>query len=223
MNVAHFFHLYSAGEWRDPLAEHLAALEVGGYDGPFHVGLVGDPSQRAEALDELRWIRPPDTVIEADTGWEQVTLHELHAYAQDHDGAVLYAHTKGAHDPSTVNIAWRRSMSWHLVRNWRACTTVLNPDHGLGPGGEPYDAVGCHWLTPEEFPGHVDHAPLPCFGGNFWTARCGYVRQLLPCADSCRHDAEGWIGTGNPRVLDLYPGWPGDFAPVKYGRLVAGR
>lgn len=215
MNVTHFFHLWAAGEWRDPLAEHLAALEAACFDGPFHVGIVGTPQQRAEAIEELRWIRPPDATYEADEGWEQVTLHPLHAYAQDHDGAILYAHTKGAHDPSTINVAWRRSMSFHVVRGWRECGRQL--------ARRRYDAVGCHWLTPQQFPRFVGTAPMPCFGGNFWMARCDYVRRLTPCADSCRHDAEGWIGKGSPRVLDLYPGWPGNFGPVRYGRLIAGR
>lgn len=215
LGIAHFYHIYTtANQWQDPLAEHLAALEAAYYDGPFHVGIVGRPTDRAAALDELHWIRPPDEVYEADAGWEQVTLHPLHAYARAHDGAILYAHTKGAHDPSTVNIAWRRSMSWHLVRGWATCARALSDG--------TRDAVGCHWLTVEEF-GAVPGVPLPCFGGNFWMARCDYLRQLAPCADSCRHDAEAWIGSGHPRVLDLHPGWPGNFAPVKYGRLVAGR
>lgn len=212
MNVSHWYHVWAQGEWREPVAEHLDALAACGYDGPFHVGVVGAPERRAEALAELNAIRPPDSIAEAETGWEQVTLHPLHEYSQTHDGAILYAHTKGASDPSTINIAWRRSMSWHLVRNLHACKGAIE---------QGYDVVGCHWLTPEEFPGHVQHAPLPCLGGNFWLASCEYLKRLAPCAVSCRHDAEGWIGTGDPNVLDLFPGWPGNFAPVKYGRLVA--
>lgn len=213
MNVAHWFHIYAAGDWREPVAEHMAALADSGFDGEFHVGIVGPPENVDEVRAELAAIRPPNTWVCAPVGWEQVTLHALHEHAQSFDGAILYAHTKGAHDPSTVNIAWRRSMSWHLVKGWRPAAEAL--DHG-------YAAVGCHWLTVEEF-GRPDGVPLPCFGGNYWLARSDYVRQLAPCADSCRHDAEGWIGTGAPRVLDLCPGWPGNFSPVKYGRLIAGR
>lgn len=213
--VAHFYHVYcKTDDWRDPLAEHLAALDDAGFDGPFYVGIVGPWWRRREVTDELRWIRQPRVTCCADEGYEQVTLRRVHDYAKDANGAVLYAHTKGAHDPSTVNEAWRRSMTWDLVRGWREAVAALE---------DGYDAVGGHWLTPEEFPGHVDHAPLPCFGGNFWLATCEYLRRLPPVGESCRHDAEGWIGRGDPRVLDLHPGWPGDFGPVKYRRLVAGR
>lgn len=213
LQVAHFYHLYAAGEWREPLAEHLWALDAGGYDGPFHVGIVGNPAETADALCELDAIRRPDSVTRAKTGWEQVTLAALHDHARREKGAVLYAHTKGASDPSTVNVAWRRSMTHHLIRGWATAARAL----------ARYEAVGCHWLTPDEYPGNVGTAPMPCFGGNYWVARNTYLRRLPECATTCRHDAEGWVGQLRPRVLDLTPGWPGDFAPVKYGRLIAGR
>ena len=213
MNLACFYHVYAAGQWRDPLAEHLHALQVSGFDGPFHVGIVGSPAQGAEVAAELAAIRPPESVTAAPSGFEQVTLHALHAHAQTHDGVTLYAHTKGAHHPTQVNAAWRRSMTHHLVAGWRLALVALDSDPAV-------HAVGCHWLTPERYPGLVAG---PMFGGNFWMARTDYLRGLAPCAEGRRHDAEGWIGTGNPRVLDLTPGWPGHFQPVRYGRLVAGR
>jgi hypothetical protein len=213
VTVAHWFHCYAAGEWEEPVAEHMSALDASGFDGPFHVGIVGTEEQRTEALYQLMTLRPIDSIHAADTGWEQVTLRPLRRYALKHDDAILYAHTKGAHDPSTINIAWRRSMSWHLVRGWQAAAEAL--DHG-------YDAVGCHWLTHEQF-GHPDGVPLPCFGGNYWMATAAYLRRLPCCPVTSRHDAEGWVGGADPRVLDLMPGWPGNFGPVKYGRLFAGR
>jgi hypothetical protein len=214
VNLTHFFHLYAAGEWRDAVAEHMAALEDGGYDGPFHVGVVGGAEQRADALEELHWLRPPDSVTEAEDGWEQVTLGPLRAHAkQQRDGAILYAHTKGAANPNTINVAWRRAMSFHVVRGWQQCADAL-------AGGE-YDAVGCHWLTPEEYPGVIT---TPFFGGTFWMASTAYLRKLPACAENSRHDAEMWIGLRNPRVLDLSPGWPGNYgATPKYRRLIAGR
>jgi GR25 family glycosyltransferase involved in LPS biosynthesis/glycosyltransferase involved in cell wall biosynthesis len=192
--VAHWYHIYAAAEWHDPVAEHLAMLDEAGYAGPFHVGIVGAPNERAEALRELRRTRPPDSVTEADEGWEQVTLDALHEYAMENPGAVLYAHTKGAYKPTQVNIAWRQSMSWHVVRHWRDCAVAIT---------RGFDAVGCHWLTPEE---HGFAKPI--FGGTFWMASTDYVRRLPRCARNSRHDAEEWIGLCSPRVLDLHPGRP---------------
>jgi hypothetical protein len=213
VNVTHWYHVWSMGEWREPVAEHLWALDAGGFDGPFHVGIVGSEDQRAEVVDELNAVRKPDGVVGWRQGWEQPTIGCLHEWAKCETGAVLYAHTKGAYTPSTINVAWRRSMQHHLIRGWRAAAENL----------ETYEAVGCHWLTPEEFPANVGSAPLPCFGGNYWLARNDYLRRLPACENVTRHDAEGWVGQLRPRVLDLTPGWPGDFGPVKYGRLIAGR
>lgn len=213
MDLAHFYHLYSGGvAWRDPLAEHLAALEDSGYDGPLHVGIVGPPDTRAEALHELNNIRPPDSLTEADDGWEQVTLAPLRAYARKHDGAILYAHTKGASDPSPINVIWRRWMSHHLIHGWRACHNALRTGR--------YDAVGCHWLTSEQFGPMVT---TPFFGGTFWMATTEYLSKLPKCAQTSRFDAELWIGLARPRVLDLLPGWPGSYGSMpRYRQIIAG-
>lgn len=212
MRTSHFFHVYAAGEWRDPLAEHLWALNEANYDGPFHVGIVGPEDRRAEALDELNCIRPPDSVIEADEGWEQVTLNALREFVRSqHSGAVMYAHTKGAYNACDINTAWRRSMTAHVVMNWQKWATAV---------GRKYDAVGCHWLTPQRFPTAVTS---PFFGGTYWLASVKYLRRLPEVPMGSRYDAEMWIGLKNPRVLDLLPGWPGNppFERIRYGRLVA--
>ena len=212
MRVSHFYHVYASGSWREPLSEHLWALNEAEYDGAFHVGIVGPPERRAEVLDELNCIRPPDSATEADDGWEQVTLQPLREYVQrTHSGAVMYAHTKGAYNTCDINTAWRRSMTAHVVVNWRKWVTAV---------GKNYDAVGCHWLTPEQYPTAVTS---PFFGGTYWVASVKYLRRLPECATDSRYDAEAWIGLKNPRVLDLRPGWPGNppFERHRYGRLTA--
>jgi hypothetical protein len=77
MIYEHWFHIWAAGDWREPLAEHLLAFNQYGYDGRFNVGIVGEPHQRVEALDELHWTRKSDLVIEAKRGCERVTIHRL--------------------------------------------------------------------------------------------------------------------------------------------------
>lgn len=215
-DLSHFYHVWCEGQWRDPVAEHMAALEDSGFDGEFVVGLVGGPVSRADALLEIGSLRHIDRVIHADGGWEQETLREVRLHADEHGGAVLYAHTKGAANANEFQSEWRRSMTYHVLTNWRA-----NVD-SLASG---YDLVGCHWLTREEFPGIVADTPLPMIGGNFWMATCQYLRTLPPLLHETRHDAEAWVGLGDPNVLDLFPGWPGTqpFYRPRIRRLIAGR
>lgn len=156
-------------------------------------GVVGSTTE-IDAV--IHAIGHPPTVM-ASAGWEQVTLRAVREYARTHDGAVLYAHTKGAHDTSDFRVRWRRSMCRRVVGNWRENLAML----------DEYDAVGCHWLTPGQYPSYVT---TPFFGGNYWMARCDYLRTLPECSTESRFDAERWIGLGNPKVFDLLPGWPGE-------------
>ncbi|HWA78035.1 MAG TPA: hypothetical protein VG937_37125 [Polyangiaceae bacterium] len=136
---------------------------------------------------------------------ELPTFSRLRQWLEGHqDWYVLYHQAKGVRSPnSEVTKAWRRCMSRHLVHNWRECVADL--DRG-------FDAVGCHWLTPEQFP----RIRTPYFGGNFWWAKASFLATLpeLPVTASCREDfylAETWIGRGPqwPKVRDYAPHWPG--------------
>src|ERR1700752_3936107 len=116
MELVHYYHCYAAGLWRAPVEEHLSALARIGYNGPFHLGLIGSHRQRAEALKFIAKRRPPDSVAEGKRGWEQLTLRKAHEHALEHpDGVTLYAHTKGAANPGRLQEAWRRSMSCALL------------------------------------------------------------------------------------------------------------
>jgi glyoxylase-like metal-dependent hydrolase (beta-lactamase superfamily II) len=211
VNLRAFFHVYLPGRWQAPLAEHLDALDASGYWKAGHgitFGLIGMQSRRAAELvlgDALfdRETQPGDyqTVWRAE-GNEQLTLAAAQRYAQKHDGAVLYAHTKGAANPRPLADAWRRSMTERVVRRWRENLQAIE-------SGD-VDMVGTHWLTQEEFGSAL--VALPYWGGNFWMATCEYLRTLPPVneATSDRYTAEVWVGSGpvRPRVLDLRPGWP---------------
>lgn len=213
MDIVHAYHCYAGGAWRDVLAEHLWSLNRWGFDGPTILGLVGRAEDRAEARAAFTAARPQTQVVEADAGFEQVTLDAVHAHACAHDGAVLYAHTKGASRPGGWQDRWRRSMTRDVVGAARNATQHL--DH--------HDAVGSHWLTASDY-ASVRHASRigPHFAGNFWLARCDYLRLLPVCSRADRWEAEWWIGIGTPRILDLRPGWPQETCrpPLGVGRLI---
>lgn len=207
MRIRHFYHVYGSGAWAGPAAEHAAALAQAGFTHPVTIGLVCAPGDRELVqkqvcgLFEEEGLPLPDSWVFAASGWEQVTLAALRAYALAcaEDEAVCYAHTKGAWNDSRLSPYWRRSMTRHVIGGWRNCLRLL----------ESHDTAGCHWLTPERHhrpPHFVVRSPF--YGGNFWWARSGYLGQLPPPRTESRFQAEEWIGLGRPQAADLLPGWP---------------
>jgi len=130
------------------------------------------------------------------------TMAEVHKWAVAHPKSlVLYHHTKGVSTPHQAD-RWRERMERYMIWNWKDCVDLL-----LHQG---FDAVGCHWLTPEANPGAI---ASPFFGGNFWWAKSDYIARLpaLPTDTwENRYEAESWIGRGTPRpkIYDPSPGWP---------------
>lgn len=133
------------------------------------------------------------------------TMRLLQGWLTNHQHYdVLFFHAKGAtHPEGQIETAWRNCMTWHTIFNWRQCVQLLKSN----------DAVGCHWINP----GKRDDPDLPqpkFFGGVFWWATAKYLLTLpgLPTAIDKREDwyePEWWIGWGNPKVVDLHPGMPG--------------
>ena len=190
--IAHFYHVYAGGQWLEPVREHCRALlDHGLYAAldEFYVGLVGSQEQISEAVGYIRGLGlDPVVVARSWEGWEQETLRQLQGWARQADGICLYAHTKSAHDPSDINVDWRKSMCFYNVVRWQPAIEGL--------GGE-FDTAGCHWLD-------------SMYGGNYWWATAAYLRTLPPLLYVSRWDAEGWIATGEGnRVKDLNPGHPG--------------
>lgn len=200
MKCAHFYTLgaFPGGAWRDILTEHFSALARIEFNGPCCVGLIGKSQERKDAR---RWLEANPLnweIHEADEAWEQFTLARVRAYAKRHKGAVLYMHSKGSFRHEPFQDTWRRSMTCALLSRFEENLSELDRS----------DAVGCHWLRPDEHNG-VGNAPWQHFAGNFWLARCDYLRKLPKCSDENRHEAEKWLGLGNPTIFDLCPGWPG--------------
>jgi hypothetical protein len=152
---------------------------------------VGSAPRRAEVLSAFRSVYPGCSSADASSGWEEVTLRMVRDYARAHDGAVLYAHTKGASHANDACAEWREFMTKRVVSGWRRCVEALE---------RGYDAVGCHWMELPDFPTFPPH-----FSGNFWMASCAYLRTLPPLPESPADGAPAyrWFGQRHPRVLDL--------------------
>jgi hypothetical protein len=178
--------------------EHLRALRCGHFDGQYTIGLVGNAADRRIAQDVIgSQIDNPVTWVEADDGYEQVTLQALYTWLHQTPGefAILYAHTKGAHRQNEHEDGWRRLMTRELVTTAPRCRKLLT---------KGYDTVGCLWMTPERNTLPPVPVTTPFYGGNFWWATASYLRTLPPVGNS-RHDAEFWIGLGTPRAYDRLP------------------
>jgi hypothetical protein len=207
----HYYHVWTGDRyhwscWEMPAQEHFGELRAANFTGEVRVGVAGGMSER---LTFIRWLKNawPESVIavQADEGFEQVTIDVMHAWAKTADPAtpVLYAHTKGALNNVPMNARWRQAMDQLLIEYWPDRVNSLHT----------YDSVGCHWLTHEQFPAQIDPR-APMWGGNFWWANAGYlaglerVRGTAEFPPVTRWGAEGWVGRGFPKVLDLKPGWP---------------
>jgi hypothetical protein len=140
--------------------------------------------------------------------FEYPALGLLQAHCADHDGAVLYFHTKGvSHGPTDQFVKhWRRLMTHHVIERHPECLAALG-DH---------DCSGTNWRETH-------------FSGNFWWANARYVRRLpsieglrrapLPLSPDPRWNArlqcEFWIGMGQP----CHPANFGPRGQVLYDRV----
>lgn len=196
--LGHYYHVWADGDWQQALTEHFDALTKSGLTEHLEfvrIGLVGS----AENCEAVKTALPfGDVVIEADMGWEQVTLTCLRDWVQDHPEGwgILYAHTKGAWNNKKLRHGWRRTMTHDTVTGWRNCVKHL----------DEVDAVGPFWMA--RFRRHQENRGL-FFGGNFWWARSEYLVRLPELELDTRFRAEDWIGLKNPDVVSLRDGEPG--------------
>jgi hypothetical protein len=192
VSINHFYHIYAEGNWQEPVDEHInAVIDYGLRDSlnGFYVGIVGSQQNRNSVIEKLnQYDIDFSVVVEEDSGWEQVTMTKLHEFSKNNNGFIFYAHTKSAHDPSPINIAWRKSMCYFNVVKWEDAINHLREMN--------IDTVGCHWCK-DSF-----------WGGTYWWATTSYLSSLEPPLNDNRWNAEEWIGSGRPRIVDMNPGWP---------------
>lgn len=115
---------------------------------------------------------------------------------------IFRLHNKGINHYNTVNWPANKiiaeEMDYNTINRWQDC--VIRLEQG-------YDAVGVNWVR----------QPWPHFKGNYWWAQSDYIKRisrLIPPHENGMkqqilgggwtiHDAESWIGTGNPRAYDI--------------------
>jgi hypothetical protein len=188
VKLKHYYHIYAEGRGPHIFKDHYSALTASGLLSKLDfvgVGIVGQPQNR----DLVKRSLPTgiEVVVEADKGWEQVTMD---AFDLSEPAKILYAHTKGASNPDKLRDMWRESMTNGTVHGWKTCVDLL--DQG-------YSAVGCYWRS----------IPQQHFSGTFWWATSDYLNTLpRPVLKNTRFDAEMWIGHGvkGARIADLCPG-----------------
>jgi hypothetical protein len=165
-----------------------------------HVGVNGTD----EDLVEVEFMVPVRTILfHNENGVSEIpTINRLREWLPGHeDWYVCYHHGKCCTRNDETCAKWRRAMQNAVITNWRQCVADL--DAGA-------EAVGCHWLTPEAYPGLVGS---PYFAGTFWWATARFLLTLPPLPKATwenRYYAESWIGSGpaRPKVKDYKPGWP---------------
>lgn len=186
----HFYHVYAGGLWSIPVQEHLDALESFGLLDNLknmYVGYVGTPDQTKEAEEYINSRTSAITINKSETGWEQETMCLIPEMLDD--TYVFYAHTKGSHDPSAINIAWRQKMTESCVGNWREAVDSLNN----------HDISGCYWVKDAEGNRY--------FGGTYWWATPAYLKTLPALKKEHRWQAEHWVGSAvDPKYYDLRAG-----------------
>lgn len=211
----HFYHIFcgnkqSVSAWEAPVSDHFRRLREARFTGTVCVTLVGEWSYRASVKQWLKENCPAvEVYAETEYGHEQFTLSKIRRYSDlvPFTTPVYYAHPKGSYHPSPFQDNWRRGMEGMLTDDWDLRVDELRT----------YDAVGLHWLTPQQFEG--EGVTSPFFGGNFWWATAGYLAGLPEPSTETRHHAEAWIGQGSPKVLDLCPGWPTYSAEVSFEQM----
>lgn len=195
--LGHYYHVWADGTWEAAVTEHEKALTDSGLLDELafvRIGIVGAAKNRDAVRAALTF---GEVVVEADEGWEQVTLKVLRDWVQENPkrSRILYAHTKGAYTDDDWRRQWRISMTHDTVTEWRDCVERL----------QGVDAVGAFWM--EKAKAHQENKGL-FFGGNFWWAKSEYLASLPPLEMDTRFRAEDWIGLNRPKVLNLRQGEP---------------
>lgn len=173
ISISVFYHCAQLGTWKAVDQEIMASLNASGI------------------LEHADFIRNDcDGKL-----FEFPTIDLLYQHAKEHDGLVLYLHTKGVTKGGLSIDDWRACMLYWTVERWRECADKLL---------KGYDVVG---ITRCE-------TPKPHYQGNFWWAKTSYLRTLddvrkiefVKAVDNQgeRHKAEFWVLSKPGKFYEAY-------------------
>ncbi|MCL1950196.1 MAG: hypothetical protein FWF59_10735 [Turicibacter sp.] len=208
------YHIAILGNWYEIVQEQLALLESSGLGSAadrITVSVVGEVSRDLLVLlantsffGKVKFIYKPDL-----SAYEFPSIEAVRQIAREYPEArILYFHTKGASHSSHVKSPegylytpkqihnykqWRRFMEYFVIERYQDCLRSLRT----------FDTCGVDWLSPKDSQAGRNAKFRPHFSGNFWWATGRYINRCTLAYHS-RYECEMFIGTGNPRVKNLY-------------------
>lgn len=198
-----FYHLACMGHWQQVCMEQLHQLQHNGFRS-INMTVLGTEEDLQFVQTTCYGLHLENSIIFHDlvfTNFERPAFLAMEEYVQQHEGYVLYLHSKGVSNPvDATKTKWRHLMMRELVDKWEACMPQLLR----------CDVIGVNWR---------DMPPTSHFCGNFWYASTSYLRTLADFhtyyehprfnigdrVDFKRLGCEFWISSGQevPRVISL--------------------
>lgn len=186
-----FWHTYLVGDYKLIVQEQMIKLFTSGlYDGvdTIFTGIasnsINDTNWFMGLLSSYSKFKP---IVHTDTSSEKPTMRLLMNFAKEHDGHIMYFHTKAVSTVGYKNTLWRWSMDNNLIYKWKECVELL--DNGV-------DAVGVN-LRKNTHVGYYPH-----FSGNAWWTTSSYVSTL---DEDYLYNKEK-LGPQNPLLVEFFIG-----------------
>tara|TARA_Y100001972_G_scaffold129145_1_gene194509 strand:- start:963 stop:1610 length:648 start_codon:yes stop_codon:yes gene_type:complete len=195
----------------------------------YHIAKINNwqliKNEHEQLLEEIPNSNVIENFLEVDEidQFEVPTLHKLWEYAKDKpdDHAVAYIHSKGVSKPKDrLTRRWRETLNYWVLYKWENHIVNL----------ETNDVSGIRYYDFE-----VEGNRLPHYSGNFWFARCGYIKSLKDPKEYVqiyepkfsskkygpeRYGCEFWIGSGQGKMASIDNQ---DTAFIKNGNAKMGR
>lgn len=200
--IAVFYHVCQVNNWFNMFQEQISKLQKSGlYDDAdyIHIGINGETPLPLKLFKANRIKFNKNFYSEIDT------LIDLYNFARANpDYKILYFHTKGVthancgYPELEANVdAWRKYMEYFCIEKWKESSDKL----------KDFDTVGVDWLKTAHI--NNEERPMPHYAGNFWWANSNYISKLdisylKEDTPWKRYNCEFWIGTKNPKSLNLH-------------------
>lgn len=189
-----FLHIATIGEYQIISDELIYSVKNSGLldkCDQFNVCIVGDSKLDIPIKSEKIFIKNVGNIKD----YEFPTLEFIENDIDDGD-IIFYFNGLGVTDNSIYKKSWRKYLTYFNIYRFEECIKSLN---------DGFDCCGVDWRT----------NPVPHFSGNFWWAKCSYLKKLPEIKTlnkhnsikilTLRHNAEMYIGMNdNVKVRILH-------------------